>query len=285
MAKDPDHLMWGKYSTDDVWKLWLTEGNAGLERIAPAILRALHVIEIETLKRVPSDPRCVSCEAPFKGIGAPFMRAIGRPQSHYNPSLCASCENMARKLGSRAEVPLTMLFADVRGSTSLAEQMGAVEFSSLINRFYTEASNILVKAMGLIDKLIGDEASAFFVPGVAGERHASAALEAAKQILKATGHEDHQGPWVPVGIGIHSGPAVVGAVGQPNGITDITVLGDTANTAARLASNARAGEIIFSDETARQAGISTDGLVSKALDLKGKKQPVNVWVQSLIPLA
>jgi adenylate cyclase len=280
VAANNDQKMWGKYSANEVWKIWLMEGNSGFARLAPVLQRTVYAFMSTMLKLVPSNPRCLSCEAPFKGIGAPLMKAIGKEQSHYNPSLCADCENTARKFGSRAEIPLTMLFADIRGSTSLAEELGAEEFGELINRFYTVTSAILVQAMAFIDKLIGDEASAFFVPGFAGERHASVALEAAMEILRQTGHGSSEGPWVPVGVGIHSGPAVVGAVGQADGISDITVIGDTANTASRLASLAKAGEIVFSDETAVQAKMDTDLLTNHLYELKGKSQPVSAWILS-----
>src|SRR5262245_45563112 len=74
---------------------------------------------------LPSDPRCKLCAAPFKGWGGYIMRMIGRQQSKYNPRFCIPCEKFEHPGG--AEIVLTMLFADVRGSTTLAEQMSAVE--------------------------------------------------------------------------------------------------------------------------------------------------------------
>ena len=199
------------------------------------------------------------------------MRMIGRQRSSYNPSVCADCETMAIKYQTQAEVPLTMLFADIRGSTPLAEKMTPAEFGALINRFYQVCGDILVNHRAMVDKIIGDEVSAFFVPGLAGKQHARVALDAGKEILQQTAG------WVPVGVGIHSGPAIVGALGKEGGLNDITVLGDTPNTAARLAAQAKAGEIIASEETVRQAGIATEGLIKGELKLKGKDQPVSVW--------
>jgi adenylate cyclase len=96
--------------------------------------------------------------------------------------------------------------------------------------------------------------------------------------LKATGHSDPSGPWIPVGIGIHSGQTLVGSVGAENGLTQISILGDTANTAARLASLAKTGEILISDEAAQNAEIDTKNLEKRQLDLKGKSEPVTAWV-------
>ena len=266
---------------DLIWKIFLNEGGEGLARMMPASMLAAMNIEHVLLKALPSEPRCVSCYAPFSGVGAPLMRMFGRQRSSYNPSFCADCENMALKYHTQAEVPLTMLFADIRGSTTLAEKMAPADFSALITRFYQVSIDILVNSKAMVDKFIGDEVSAYFVPGLVGKGHARLALEVGKEILTQTGHNTKEGPWAPVGVGIHSGPAIVGALGKEGGLNDITVLGDTANTAARLASVAKAGEIIASEETVSQAGINTIGLEKESLSLKGKDNPVTVWHLSL----
>jgi adenylate cyclase len=176
-----------------------------------------------------------------------------------------------------------MLFADVRGSTSLAEGVRASEFSQLINRFYETSTSILIRTDALIDKLAGDEVAAFYVPGIAGPRYAHRAVEAAQQMLRATGHTDPDGPWIPVGVGIHTGTAFLGSVGSKDGIVDITALGDAVNTAARLASQAGQGEIVVSEETIAVIGLDTTGLETRQLELKGKSSPMNVRVMRVAP--
>ena len=280
MNEDPKQKIWSELTPNDAWEIFLTEGSEGFAKIAPLAIKLAKGAESIILKAIPTNPRCVACAAPFSGIGAPFMRMIGRERSNYNPSMCADCENMALKYRARAEVPLTMLFADIRGSTTMAEKMDPDEFSSLIIRFYQVAGDILVKSKALVDKFIGDEVSAYFVPGQAGKEHARVALEVGKEILRATGNTRNGDPWVPVGVGIHSGPAVVGALGKEGSLNEITVFGDTANTAARLASAAKAGEILASEETVRQAGIDTSGLVKADLTLKGKSSPFAAWYLS-----
>jgi hypothetical protein len=69
------------------------------------------------------------------------MRSLGRKQSSLNPNFCNVCEDFAKKFPGGAEVEMAMLFADVRGSTSLSEQMTAIEFQKLINRFYVGATH------------------------------------------------------------------------------------------------------------------------------------------------
>jgi len=176
---------------------------------------------------------------------------------------------------------LSLLFADVRGSTNLAETMSALDFSKLINRFYNTATQVMVRSDALIDKIIGDQVSAMYVPGNAGQAHARRALEAAQDILDATGHSRPEGPWIPLGVGVHTGIAFVGSVGSEGGSSDITVLGDAANTAARLASSARQGEILISDAAYTAAGVNLGELEKRQLELKGKSQPVLVHVLSI----
>jgi adenylate cyclase len=265
-------------SPDEIWEIYLSEGQPGLMKRAPRWLRTRMSLESNLFGFLPSDPRCIWCHAPFSGVGAPMMRAIGKTRSQYNPGICSDCESFARKHQGGADVELTMLFADVRGSTSLAEKLDSSSFSRLISRFYAVTTDVLVEAQGMIDKLIGDEVTAFFVPGFAGKDHTRQAYKAAIEILKATGHADPQGPWVPVGVGIHAGVAHVGVVGQPGGITDITVLGDVPNTASRLASIARAGEVVISDSALRSAQIDRGGLDRRTVDLKGKTEALDIWV-------
>src|SRR5262249_39578090 len=150
------------------------------------------------------------CYAPFKGVGGVFTRAVfGMVPSRLNPHMCNVCEIFAQKNPGGVELELSMLFADVRGSTSLAEGMSPVAFSQLINRFYQSSTHTLVHANAIIEKLIGDEVVGLFVPGFVGPNHAQAALRAAQAILHATGHGGTEPPWIPVGIGVHTGSAFV----------------------------------------------------------------------------
>lgn len=106
--------------------------------------------------------------------------------------------------------------------------------------------------------------------------------EAAQEMLHATGHGSAEGPWIPLGIGVHTGTAFVGAVGSDEGTVDITVLGDAANSAARLSSNAGQGEILISDSAYAAAGLEDESLERRSLELKGKSQPVPVRVMTVL---
>ena len=175
-----------------------------------------------------------------------------------------------------------MLFVDVRGSTTLAEQMSAAEFSRLMGRFYKAATSVLVKADAFLDKLVGDEVIGLFLPAFAGSEPARQAVEAARELLRVTGHGDEGGAWLPVGVGVHTGVAFFGTVkGVEGTFSDFTALGDNVNVAARLASAAGPGEAMISDAAYAAAKLDLGQLERRQLDLKGKSEPVGVRVLRL----
>ena len=223
--------------------------------------------------RLPHGPRCRVCAAPFAGASAPLMRLIGKRPSSGNPNFCNSCEEFMVRHHGGAEVRMSALFADIRGSTALAESMSPGAFHALLDRFYTTASQVVFAHDGMVDKFVGDELVAVFPP-IFGEQHAAHAVKTATALLRATGHADPGGPWVPVGAGVHTGQVWFGAVGE-GGHTEITVVGDAVNTTARLAAAAGAGEVLVSTEAAAAAGLDP-ALERRMLDLKGKAEATEV---------
>ncbi len=140
---------------------------------------------------LPEDPWCKSCNAPFQGVGAPLVRLLmNKRPSNYTQRLCNHCERRAREHPGGVEIELSMLFADIRGSTPLAEGMSPSDYSALM---------------------------------------------------------------------------------------DFTVLGDAVNTAARLAAEAGAGEILVSEKAWLDAGLGAEGHVRRMLALKGKGEPTAVY--------
>ncbi len=235
------------------------------------------------LKLLPADPRCKMCMAPFAGIGATITRRIlrRRPWAK-NPNYCDACGDFAAKHPGGAEVELSLLFADVRGSTGLAERMNPSEFTQLMNRFYAAATRVLVKSNAIIDKFLGDEVVSFYVPGFGGPDHARQAVLSAQELLRATGHHQASGPWIPVGVGVHTGRAFVGSVGSGS-VVDVTALGDAVNITARLASQAGPGEILISDAAYAAAHLPLGELEHRRLELKGRTEPVSVHVLPVAP--
>ncbi len=231
------------------------------------------------VRHVPADPRCRWCQHPFEGIGGKLLGPLtGRQPSRMNPQICNECERFAQRNKGGAEIELSMLFADVRGSTSLAESMSPTAFSQIIDHFYGATTKVLFSADALVEKLIGDEVTGLFVPGFAGPDHARVAIKAAQDILRATGHGNPDGPWVPVGAGVHTGTAFVGAVSTEGGGADITALGDAVNTAAHLAAHAGSGEVLVSEAAIMAAGLNVADLEARRLQLKTRKEPVDVRV-------
>jgi adenylate cyclase len=201
------------------------------------------------------------------------MRLVGKRPSDGNPNVCNSCQKILIRHHGGAEVPGSLLFADIRGSTTMAERMSAGEFHALLDRFYTTASEIVFAHNGMVDKFVGDELVAVFPPVYAG-RHAERAVDAAIALLRATGHAEPAGPWAPLGAGVHTGTMWFGAVGEGSHV-ELTVVGDAVNTTARLAAQAVAGEILVSTDAAAAADLDP-ALERRSLELKGKELPTDV---------
>ena len=251
------------------WRDYLTRGS-GAEHYGRQLF-----------KRIPSDPRCRLCAAPFAGLGAPVMRLIGKRPSNSNPRMCNACfVNLQRHHGG-AEVDMSLLFADIRGSTTLAEAMSPGAYHDLLDRFYATAIKVVFDHDGAIDKFVGDELVAVFFPLLSGERHAEHAVEAAQALLRATGHADPGGPWLPVGAGVNSGRVWFGAVGDGEH-TELTALGDRVNVTARLAAAAAAGEVLVTIEAAAAAGLDPT-LDHRSLELKGKVETTEVVTLRIAP--
>jgi adenylate cyclase len=229
---------------------------------------------------IPANPRCKLCQAPFRAPGGLFLRPFGYAPWAKNPRICGRCfkeiDRHARRCPTPvegetvagAEVELSMLFADVRGSSELARQMSVVEFTNLMSRFYEVSKGVLFNADAIVEKFVGDEVVGLFLPFMTGPNHAAVALAAAEGLLRATGHGSDEGPWAPLGAAVHTGTAFVGIVGSM-GTSDFTALGDPMNLTAHLASQAAIGEILVTDAAMRSAGRAPDGLEHRHLSLKG----------------
>jgi len=251
--------------SDEFWHKYLTSGD-GPEHALRRVLRF-----------VPDNPRCSACAAPFAGLGAPVMRLFGKRRSDNNPKLCNSCFDYMKKHRGGAEIECTLLFADVRGSTTIAEGMSPRRYQELLARFYSLATREVFGHDGSVDKFVGDEVVAMFFPLATGPRHPAKAIEAARAILAGTGHGTAAGPWLPVGAGVHTGLAWVGAIGD-DAFVELTALGDAVNVAARLASNAGAGEILVTASTAGLAGVRAPAAARRTIELKGKSEAVDVVI-------
>lgn len=258
--------MWGFATPEDEWRAYL-EGHHP------------HLLEKSPYRFVPSSPRCKLCKVPFRAPGALVFRRMGMGPWSKNPKICARCfEGLATAAMAcprtaegdafaGAEIELSMMFADVRGSSRIARSMPATDFTRLMQRFYVTSSDVLIEADAIIEKFVGDEVVGLFIPMMAGPEHARRAVDAATELLAATGHGSPDGPWVPLGAAVHTGTAFVGVVASGGRASDFTALGDAMNLTAHLASQAGPGELLVTEPAASRAGLSTDE--RRQLSLKG----------------
>jgi adenylate cyclase len=227
-------------------------------------------------RSIPSSPRCKMCHRPFGGVGGPVMRVVGLGPWPGNPKYCRGCFAGLYRKRAGAEIECSLLFADVRESTRLAETLRPGDYRRILDRFYETAFDALVAHDAVVDKFVGDEVIGIFIPALTESLHAREAVDAGLELLRATGH-DGGDPWVPIGIGVNTGVAYVGAVGTEEHV-EFTALGDEVNIAARLATAAGQGELRATIAAVTAAGISADGLERRQLALKGKSASTEVVV-------
>ncbi|HEY2006905.1 MAG TPA: adenylate/guanylate cyclase domain-containing protein [Solirubrobacteraceae bacterium] len=165
-----------------------------------------------------------------------------------------------------------VLFADLRGFTERLDGGDPQAATMLLRRFYRCAEDVLFPE-AVIDKLIGDEVMALYLPDLKpsisrGDVPAQM-LDHAVELLSAVGYGSDSGPFVELGIGMDVGEAFVGNIGQ-RALYDFTAVGDVVNTASRLQSQAAGGEILLSERVA--AGLPATVGIREELELKGKRE-------------
>jgi adenylate cyclase len=245
----------------EMWRRTLTHGHIGVN------------LPRRLMRLLPGPPRCKSCNNPFGGFGGRVCRLVGMRPSRKNPRLCElCCEHMPP---GGAEVETAIMFADVRGSTAISERLGPTGYADLLNRFYNTATEILIRRDATIDKLIGDEVMAFFVPGFAGADFKRVAVEAAMELRQALQRGPGQEPWIPVGIGVDVGVAFVGVVGGDDYV-DFTALGDPVNSAARIQAAAATGELLVGDAAYEAVRERYPDAPRRLLNIKGRDTPIGV---------
>ncbi len=171
----------------------------------------------------------------------------------------------------------TVFFSDIRGFTAYAERVEPERVVSMLNAILSAQASIVRKFGGDIDKYVGDELVAVFE----GDDMVARAVRAAVEIqASASGAlEDADREIVSIGIGVHMGELIMGAMGSAERM-DFTVIGDTVNLGARLCSAAAPGQTLLSDAAVRELS-DPDWCRLTALEpiiVKGKRSPVKVWM-------
>jgi adenylate cyclase len=180
------------------------------------------------------------------------------------------------RLGGESQ-RITLLFADVRGFTTMAETMKPREAVEVLNEFFARMTNVIFEHDGTLDKYLGDGLMALFGAPFALQNDAEAAVRAAVNMQRSLAELNKTSgkPPLNIGIGIHTGEAVVGFLGTERRM-DYTAIGDTVNVASRLTSQAGPGQIVISNATHAQLGREIPCCPLSAMKLKGRAEPIDV---------
>ena len=251
-------------ANEELWGVIFGAGNPDLQK------------QHRLYRRLPSPPRCKLCLVPFRGIGGAVMRFRGKRPSNRNPRFCSACDHFIRAHPGGAEVMLSMVFADVRGSTALAEQVSPTELHRRMNAFYAAITHELVETDGFMIDVVGDEVVGIFRRGCpASVTPRSRSRPPDDSLLSARPKR----AGFPFGVGVHTGLVHIGTtMGADDGIADVRAMGDGVNVVARLSSAAAQGEALISSATWEAAGESPAGLEERELQLKGRTKPLSVSV-------
>jgi class 3 adenylate cyclase len=199
-----------------------------------------------------------------------------------NPNLCTICETMFTKVKRKKQViiPATVLFADLRGYTTISEGAASSDVVNMLHGFYDECASGIWERDGIVNKFIGDAVLAIFNFPIVREDHVRQAVMAARDIQQRCSQSKRlvvgsKEASVGVGIGIHTGEASIGEVGTA--YKDFTIIGAVVNMASRIQGAAKAGEILVSKEVYQLVGDLFPNSESRVCQLKGIEQPATVY--------
>ncbi|CAH1204495.1 hypothetical protein PAECIP111893_02265 [Paenibacillus plantiphilus] len=181
--------------------------------------------------------------------------------------------------GQRRDI--SVVFVDIRGFTPMSEKLQPEQVIQVLNEYLDICTKAVFKYNGTLDKFIGDGVMAIFGAPISQPNHPEMAVRAALEMKRQSAELEERclreiGVPVRFGVGVNSGPAVVGNIGSEMLRLDYTAIGDTVNLSARLEANAKPGQILISEETlARVQGIFKTESIGE-IKVKGKEKPVLV---------
>lgn len=183
--------------------------------------------------------------------------------------------------GKRAEI--SVMFADIRGFTSLSETRKAEEVSALLNEYFTELEPIIAKYNGVINKFIGDAVLVVFGDPTPDKFHAKNAVKCAEEMRQKVRQIREKWicegkPKIDIGIGINTGEAFIGNVGSSNRF-EYTVIGDTVNIASRIEDYNKIykTQILISENTYNKISQIVDVIKIREVAIKGKRKKINIY--------
>jgi len=234
------------------------------------------------------------CKGCWQNLHLPVMlrgplsipyRMLGLRPSRMNPNTCTICELMFTKVmrARKITIDATIMFADLRGYTSLSQSQSPDAVSGLLDAFYDECANAIWTHEGLLNKTIGDAVMAVFNFPLKRADHARNAVLAAREIQenwrdkRETLVRTHglTASELGIGIGIHSGELSFGEFGRSH--RDLTAIGTVVNTASRAQSVAEADQILVTQAVYQRAQPDLKDSHSKAFQLKGFDVPIELY--------
>jgi len=234
---------------------------------------------------------CIGCwqqmhvPVPLRGVLSMPFRAFGIRPSRMNPNTCTVCELMFTRVmrARKITIDATVLFADLRGYTSLSQSVPADAISGLLDAFYDQCADAIWEHDGLLNKTLGDAVMAVFNFPIKSADHAIRAVRAAREIQSRWRVEREglverlglAGRDLGVGIGIHTGELSFGEFGRSH--RDLTAIGNVVNTASRAQSAAGADQILVTREVYQRAQPELAGSEATSYELKGFKAPVELY--------
>lgn len=181
-----------------------------------------------------------------------------------------------------AKVEASVLFVDIRGFTSMAEDEAPERIVELLNDYFTRITEIVIKFGGHLNKFMGDEAMAVFGAPAPNPRHGEAAvmaaLEVREEIERFNSEKGKSDLIIQVGIGVNSGEMVAGNLGSQKRM-EYTMVGDNVNVASRLTSLAKPGEILISKRTYDSIGTGQKPIIKTKgrVPIRGRRMEIEVF--------
>ena len=222
---------------------------------------------------------------PLRGVLSVPFRMVGIRPSKMNPNTCTVCELMFTTVmrARKVTVDATVLFADLRGYTSLSQSMAPDAMSALLDTFYDECASAIWEHDGLLNKTIGDAVMAIFNFPIHQDDHARQAVRAARKLQeRCRAKRDFlvetfglKGDELGVGIGISSGELSFGEFGRSH--RDLTAIGTVVNTASRAQSAAEPGQILVTPTVYERARAEMAGSRAQDYQLKGFDASIELY--------
>jgi adenylate cyclase len=222
---------------------------------------------------------------PLRGVASMPFRAIGIRPSRMNPHTCTICETMFERVmkARQIEIDATILFADLRGYTSLSQSQPSGAIAMLLDAFYDVCGEAIWEHDGIINKTMGDAVLAIFNFPMRHEDHAALAVAAARQIQELWRARREQLPHafgveaatIGVGIGLDTGKVNFGEFGRTH--QDLTAIGTVVNVASRAQGAAAPDQILMTAAVREKAAAALPESAAREYQLKGIERPAKLW--------